>query len=113
MPIVAVGGIRMKSMFHRIRFQMLATRAFAQSRSAPGNLMTKVRPRDGMMFSLSVWDSRESMAQFAHSGAHKQALAETEWLSSWWHFHRYEADEIPTWDEAFAAWDAAVADRAA
>lgn len=111
--IVAIGGIAVKPGLRGAQFQWFAVRAFAQARRAPGAVHSDVRRRGHLIFSLSVWESADAMRGYAASGPHRAAMARVEALSTWYRFHRYRAEAVPSWADAFAEWDRAAAGAAA
>jgi hypothetical protein len=45
-----------------------------QSVRAPGNISTTATSYKGIQFTMTVWESREYMLQYLHTGAHLQAM---------------------------------------
>ena len=101
--IVSVTGLKTKGWLAFVRFWLLAIPAFRQAKTARGNLFCETRHIAGVSHTLTVWKDRKSMKHFVLTGAHKKAMG---------HFAKiangatvtYEADEVPTWQEALAQW---------
>jgi len=104
---VSVTGVRLKSAWHRPRFEWHAISSFLQARSAKGNVSASVTVRNGINHTLTVWEDRKSMTRFMVSGAHARAMKVVDIVCDpdGNKVHGYESDTIPTWEEALKEWD--------
>jgi hypothetical protein len=84
-------------------FFLYAVRSSQQVRKAAGfQKGALLRDRHRVFWTLTAWDSQESMRAYMLSGAHKQAMPKLlEWCdeASVAHWAQVEM-ELPTWEEA-------------
>ena len=78
------------------------TQIFKQLAGADGNLSYAARPQNPYVYwTITTWDSRESMMKFRNSGAHLEAMKELRNIASKAKSGHWEADEKPGWKEAW------------
>ncbi len=51
-------------------------------------------------YTISAWNSEDSMKKFATSGAHLEAMRMSKDIAKEIHLYSYESDKIPSWKEA-------------
>lgn len=100
---VSVTGLKVKAWWQMPRFFRHAVPCFQQARRAPGILFADVCKRDGIQHTLTVWTDRQAMRDFMTSGAHLKAMRAFRSFATG-RIHGYEADAVPSWDEAIEQW---------
>ena len=102
---VSITGLRVKSIFRAPLFWRHAVPSLMQAQRAPGNMVAQVRKVDGVQHTLTVWQDREAMRRYLTTGAHLAAIRAFRQIGTG-RVCGYEAERIPTWDEALAYWAA-------
>ena len=75
MPFISLTRLRIRSIRFLPFFFIHTTRSMRQVRRAPGFLAGALLPDKHLTFwTMTAWDSEESMRQFMISGAHKAAM---------------------------------------
>lgn len=97
---ISITGLKPKNLLSSFRFWTLAIPAFRQAQSAEGNTYAQVKRINGFQCTLSAWNSRDEMLKFMRSGVHLKAMKSFHKIATGRTFG-FEADTIPTWDEAF------------
>jgi len=100
---VSITGLALKRPWHLVRFYWHAVRSLRQARTAPGNLATSVKTIDGVHHTLTVWESKEVMRRFLHSGAHQSAIRAFRSIATGKTFG-FETDRVPSWSEVQGLW---------
>ena len=103
MAFISVTRLRIRSVWFLPAFAVHAMRSLRQVRSSEGFREGKLLPDRKMTFwTMTAWDSEESMRRYMTSGAHKAAMPK---LMGWCdeasvvHWEQSEA-ELPSWAEA-------------
>lgn len=101
--LVSVTRLRLRSVVYLLPFIIASRRITRQAKNAPGNLGIELRKTRGLAFwTLTLWESRESMDSFRASGAHRSAMPKLKhWcdqaaVASW----EPPGNELPDWNEA-------------
>lgn len=102
--LIAIGGGRLKSSLRAPEFLLRSALSMRQARRHPGNLFAGVNVADGMMFSLTAWESPVAMKEFARKAEHLNALQSCVRLTEWYRFHHYLCRSTPVWDDALTRW---------
>lgn len=102
---VSVTGLKVKAFWQTPVFFWHAVPSLRQARRAPGALFVDVCKRDGYRHTLTVWEDRQAMRNFMTSGAHLKAMRVFRSFATG-RIHGYEAEQIPSWDEAIEQWRA-------
>lgn len=97
---ISITGLKPKGIAGYIRFWFHAIPTFSQARTAQGNLHAEVKRIRGHQCTLTAWESRDAMLTFMRSGAHLKAMKVFPEIATG-KIYGYEAENIPTWDEAF------------
>jgi heme-degrading monooxygenase HmoA len=109
MPFISLTRLRVRSIRFLPQFLLHAFRSRNQVRRAPGFKTGALLADRGLAFwTVTVWDSEESMRQFMISGYHKAAMPHlVEWCDEASVAHWTEADAspqsqpvLPSWQEA-------------
>lgn len=100
---VSITGMTVHSWRQVPLFFRHAIPSLHQAKQAPGNLFADVRKVAGVQHTLTVWDDRAAMRNYLTSGAHLQAIRAFRKIGNG-KMCGYEADHLPTWDEALAYW---------
>jgi hypothetical protein len=60
---------------------------------------------DGIMHTMTAWETREDMLRYVRSGAHVEAMRSLKKVSSYAKTYTYESETIPSWTEARRLWE--------
>jgi hypothetical protein len=103
MPFISLTRLRIRSIRFLPLFAPHTLRSIAQIRNAPGfQRGALLNDRKWTFWTMTAWDSPESMRAYMISGAHKQAMPKLlHWCdeASVAHWQEDEA-ELPAWTEA-------------
>jgi hypothetical protein len=103
MPFVSVTRLRVRSIRFLPSFAFHTTRSLRQVRKASGFKGGGLLPdRSWTYWTLTVWDSQESMRRFMTEGSHRAAMPHLlDWCdeASVVHWEQAE-DQVPGWEEA-------------
>ncbi len=100
---VSITGLKIKRGWPTLRFWWLTVPAMRQAKSAPGNISADARLVDGVMHTLSVWESKAAMRAYMLKGAHKRAMLATRSIGTG-STHGYDTAAAPDWTEALSIW---------
>ena len=103
MVFVSLTRLRLRSVRFLPGFALYAVRSQMQVQKAPGFLRVQLLPDKNWAFwTLTAWDSEESMRRYMTSGAHKKAMPHLlHWCDEASVAHWTQADAtLPTWAEA-------------
>jgi hypothetical protein len=103
MPFISITRLRIRSILFMPGFALHATQSLRQVRSAAGFQGGALLQDCSLTYwTMTAWDSEQSMRQYMTAGAHKKAMTK---LMSWCdeasvvHWQQTEAT-LPSWDEA-------------
>jgi hypothetical protein len=103
MPFVSLTRLRLRSVRYLPLFAVHTTRSLRQVRRAPGFATGALLPdRRWTFWTMTAWNTQESMRQYMLSGAHKQAMPHLlDWCdeASVTHWEQPEL-ALPSWSEA-------------
>jgi hypothetical protein len=102
---VSVTDLKIKAFWQWPVFFWYALPALRQAKRAPGVLLVDTCSRDGVPYTLTVWQDRESMRDFLTSGAHLKAMRAIHSFGTA-RTHGYLTERLPTWEEAMTEWHA-------
>ena len=71
-----------------------------QAKQSPGFIQMATTGWWKLWFTLSAWESEETLKQFARSGAHLEAMKISTQLSPELSTYTFEAAQVPDWKEA-------------
>lgn len=77
----------------------------ADAQRAPGNIMAQTRTIDGIHHTLSAWEDRAAMLAYLRSARHARAMRKLKGYATG-SVHGYQADNVPSWSEALAEYEA-------
>ena len=100
---VSLTRLRVRSLRFLPAFFFYAARSTRQVSKAPGFQVGALLPdRKWVFWTMTVWDSQESMRAYMLSGAHKQAMPHLlDWCDEASVAHWAHTDgTLPTWNEA-------------
>jgi hypothetical protein len=103
MVFVSLTRLRIRSLRFVPLFAVQTLRSLRQVKQAPGFITgTLLADRSWAFWTLTVWDSQESMRAFMTSGAHKQAMPHLmHWCDEASVAHWTQPDAtLPAWTEA-------------
>ena len=103
MPFISVTRLRIRSIRFLPAFALIFIRTRRQVASAPGFKAGSLLADRGWTFwTLTVWDSQESMRRYMTSGPHRTAMPRfLDWCDEASVVHWTQADDaLPSWPEA-------------
>jgi hypothetical protein len=97
---VSITNIKIKGIVQYARFWYYLVPVVSQAQSSAIQTLTTIM--NGRHYTMTVWNSRQEMLSFIHSGAHLQAIKDKVLpvIASEAFFYSYETEEIPDWPEA-------------
>ena len=98
---ISLTGLKPKNFWRTIQFWRHAIPSFKQVQTASGNLHYGAKQIKGYQCTLTAWESREKMLEFMRSGAHLKAMKAFHDIATG-RTYGYEAEQIPSWEEAFS-----------
>jgi len=101
---VSVTGLKPKGLLGWLRFFIMTAPASRKARKADGVLLCDFGSRDGYQNTLTVWESKKHMMAYRASPSHLRAMKRISQIGAG-KVHGYEADFIPSWEDAFAEYD--------
>jgi hypothetical protein len=104
MPLAAIGGLRIRGLHLAPEFYLFASMALRQARKDPACQYATAFKRDGLDFSLTLWDSPAAMKRYAQTGAHARLLGRADRLAEVFYFHHFACETPPSEKEAHARW---------
>lgn len=102
--IVAITGIKAFNLFTLTRFWWYAIPSKLQVGSAEGILHSELQQRESYHHTFTIWESRQAMLKYVHSGSHLEAMKNHSRIGTG-KVYSYETSSIPTFDEAVALWN--------
>lgn len=107
--LISVTRIRLKDPRNRHHLFALTNASLHQSKLVDGLLERPKIKNDGDTFyTLSVWDSEESMEVFKNQGSHQEAMNSNLGESD---SHHWYSDHTPSWKEAIKKLDEEIEKR--
>ncbi len=103
MPFVSVTRLRIRALRFLPRFAVHTLRSLRQVREAPGFQSGSLLPdRQWTFWTLTTWDSEQSMRQYMITGSHRSAMPHLlDWCDEASVVHWTQSEEgVPPWDEA-------------
>ena len=104
---ISITGFTLKSNLYMPKFMMYSIPAARQAAAAEGNVFSEQSYIDGVLHTLSAWESKADMRRYMLRGAHAKAMKLTQEIGNLDYgtkTYGYESNRIPTWDEAIAIW---------
>ena len=99
--IVVITSLELKRPYHFFLFSYTAMGVVKQLKKT----QSKAFKSTGFWtkhYTMSLWENEEDMKQFAHSGAHLDAMKMSKKVAKEIWTHRLEMDSLPNWKEAKA-----------
>jgi hypothetical protein len=103
MVFLSLTRLKLRSIRFLPAFAIHTSRSLSQVKKAPGFLDGSLLPEKGWIFwTMTAWDSEESMRRFMTSGAHKKAMPRLlDWCDEASVAHWTQPDAaLPTWKDA-------------
>ena len=98
---VSVGRMRLNPDANRLRFLWHGALAYLQARRADGIIHASVYREDARTFwSMSVWNSTESMLAYRNSGSHLRVMRVAQALGARIDFLHWQDESVPGWEDA-------------
>jgi len=97
--IISITLIELRSPWQFFRLSLHGMKIFQQLEKTP----CIAKKNTGFWkthYTLTAWKSQEDITAFYKSGAHAEAMKESKALATELRFLTYEAEQIPTWQEA-------------
>jgi len=101
---VSVTGLKTKGVIAWLRFLMLTIPASRAAQNAEGVLLCEFKTSKGCHHTFTVWKTKQHMMAYKNSAAHLRAMRGFSKIASGKVFG-YEADYIPSWEDALAEFD--------
>ncbi|UKN02938.1 DUF4188 domain-containing protein [Paracrocinitomix mangrovi] len=98
--IISLGKFELEKTSKLFRFLRMSKRIEEQAKASKGVLDVKLSGGSIKKFYvITVWEDIDSMKQFAHSGAHMEAIKQAKELSSQIKLLYYEGTLVPEFNE--------------
>ncbi|MFK7901599.1 MAG: hypothetical protein AB8B49_02040 [Nitratireductor sp.] len=101
---VSVTGLKTKGFVGIFRFWMLAIPSFRAAQKADGCLFCETKTVNGYHHTFTVWTDKTAMMKYRASPVHLKAMKVFSQIA-YGKVYGYEADNIPTWNEALEAFN--------
>ena len=101
---VSITGLKPKGLIGWIRFWTLTIPASKDAQRAEGIIHFAFNSHNGYQHTLTVLKSKKYMKNYLTSPAHLKAMKNFSKIGKG-KVHGYEANSIPSWQEALAKWD--------
>ena len=101
---VSVTGLKLEGVIGWVRFGLLTRSASRCAQNAEGVLLCDFNSRNGWQHTLTVWETKNHMMTYRVSPPHLRAMNRISQVGIGKVFG-YEADSIPSWDDAFIEFD--------
>lgn len=101
MVYVSITGLELISDEYGPKFWEWASPAMEAAIDAPGNIFARGARINETFHTLTIWDDRDCMLQYMHSGAHAGAMEMFDQVAKSGKVYGYETPRIkvPSWDE--------------
>lgn len=100
---ISITGLQLKSWWKVFSFYRYAIPAMAQAKASEGLIFADAKKINGVYHTVSVWQTKEHMLNYVHSGAHMNAITSFNQIATGKTFG-YESREIPSWQEVHRRW---------
>ena len=101
---VSVTGLKPKGLIGWIIFWALTIPASKDVKKTKGILYYAFNSHNGYQHTLTVWESKKHMLVYLTSPPHLKAMKFFKTIGSG-KVYGYEANSIPSWEDAFTKWD--------
>lgn len=101
---ISITGLKPKGIIGWIRFWTLTIPASKNAQIADGIVHCAFNSRNGFKHTLTVWKSKKNMYAYISSPSHQKAMKYFSKIGVG-KVYGYEANSIPTWEDAFTKWD--------
>ena len=95
--------MRLRRCSQTLAFMRMSMRVYREACEAPGYYAGGIRARwwRGEFYTYTIWEDRETMLEFVHSGEHAQAAAiVSEYAAPGSCYAEFVSDTPPDWDDA-------------
>lgn len=96
---LTITSIKLKSPWHFFALSRYALDITRQLRSTPCQAFKK-RGIWTMHYTMTLWNSKEDLQDFARSGAHLDSMKQSKQIASEINTLTLEAEKLPSWEEA-------------
>jgi len=100
MMYATITSIRLKGPFHFFKLSYLALSIVKQLKQDPGCRQYRSRGFWTMHYTMSLWQSEQSLKDFARRGAHLEGMKFSKDIASEICTYSYPADQLPDWKTA-------------
>ena len=98
---ISVTKISLKNIFFIVRFMRHNAKIYQQIGNAKGNISFATSIQNPLVYwTLTTWDSKESMMHFRNSGAHLEAMKDIRNITKGALSGHWESEQKPSWKEA-------------
>lgn len=100
---ISITGLKLLKPWKVFRFYWYAIPCLRAAKRTPGNILAKEKSINGIRHTLTVWENKRAMQDFAFHGVHLEAIKAFNKIAEG-KTYGYEADVIPDWDEVRITW---------
>jgi hypothetical protein len=97
---ITITSIRLRSVWYFFKLSLHGLKISLQLRKAPGFIKIKNTGFGYLHYTITTWESKESMQRAMREGAHGEAMKESAALATEIVSYTYESDEFPSWKVA-------------
>jgi hypothetical protein len=97
--IITVTSIRLKSVWSFFTLSYHGLKISLQAKKEKGFIKMKNTGFGYLHHTLSCWESEEDVKRFARSGAHLEAMKQSQRLASEIRVYTFSGDELPDWKQ--------------
>lgn len=98
---VSITQLKLKSLLKFPKFMVMNFKVVKQLKDAPGLIKQDMRATNPYTYwTLTVWDSKESMLKFRNNGAHLDAMKNISTVAKKTKAGSWQSDAVPGWKEA-------------
>lgn len=98
--VITVTSLRLRRLWGYFKLTYLAMFVVKQTRTQPGFILMNNTGFGYLHYTLSVWETKEALEQFARTGAHLAAMKQSRQLATEINTYTFESTQIPDWKEA-------------
>ncbi|MCE7934902.1 MAG: DUF3291 domain-containing protein [Chlorobi bacterium CHB2] len=97
---ITVTSLRLRKLTGFFKLTLFGMKISRQAMKQSGFVKLRNRGFGYLHYTLTAWESKEALKNFAHSGAHKDAMKQSKLLATEIRTHTYESDQFPRWNQA-------------
>ncbi len=107
--IIVATELHVRNFWHFFEFAFISARSMKQAKNSAGIVYASSSNKGWKIgYTLTVWESRDTMLSFRNTGIHKKAMSKIRKLSTQYKTLVWEDDTTPKWQEARSRLDETV-----